>query len=168
MIKCFNNIVERFCVKIELENDDGQEILLFQLDEYETEVYAPIEIDKIDNIMSNLKDFIDGNKDTFRWEMYECDTGELTSTSEYLNNIVIDFKILQIEDKRVVTITLDFKWYDWDFKAMMNNFYHIKFDNLDARNFLQERRYKYITALSEVQIFYDYLESYIYSIKKWQ
>ncbi len=166
MIECFNNIVERFCFNIGFENDDGKEILLFQLDEYKTEVYAPIEIDKINSIISNLKDFIDGDIDNFRWELYECDTKQLSRESDYLNNIIIDLKILQIEDKRIVTVTLDFKWYDWDFKAMMNSFCHIRFENLDSRDFLQERRYKYLTSLSEIQRFYDYLESYMHNIDK--
>lgn len=159
-IECFNNIMENFNIEVCLEDDGGNLCILFKTDKYENEFYAHILEEEIIAAISNLQNFIDGKTTSFIWNIYDCDTETFQNNTDYLNNAKIELESIKIQDKVFIKIKLDFIWYDWMYKQYLSSNYGLKVSEIDNSALPQERSFKYITVLSEVQKFIDLLETY--------
>jgi len=101
----------------------------------------------------------------FKWKIFDCDTKIFSDKSDYLNQVIIKLESFWIQDDCFIKIKIDFAWYDWMYKQYMSSNYSLNVSEINGENFLHERSFKYVTALSEVQKFLDLLETYPFAIK---
>lgn len=159
-MKCLRSIVENFAFDIYFEEgteDDFEEKALFLVFENDgLDVFPTVFLSRIDEKTALLDSFLNGDTDetTLKLGFDETPTPPYI---DYINTVTMNFRRVE---ERFVKLSIDLSMYDFEYKYLCQSGYNIGLDSLSVEDLTISRNYTYLTTISEIEKFNDYLKSY--------
>lgn len=158
-MKCLHSIVENFAFDIYFEDgdkNDFEEKALFLVFENDgLDVFPTVFLSRIDEKTALLDSFLNGDTDetTLKLGFDETPTPPYI---DYINTVIMNFRRVE---ERFVKLSIDLLMYDSEYKGLCQHLYKVGLDTLSVEDLTISRNYTYMTTLSEVEKFNDYVKS---------